>query len=91
MEVVKTQTAFCQLVDIGCLDQAAKTADMGESDIVKQKDDDIRRTFRRTCFRRPPLFRVFVLFGNHAAKSFNRLCLFRRGKMRQREDHHRDK
>ncbi len=55
VEVVVAQAVLGEGIDVRRLDQAAEAADLSETRVVQQEDDDIRSVLVRSLLRRPPL------------------------------------
>jgi hypothetical protein len=72
VEIVVAQAVGRQLIDVGRVDQTAKAADLGEADVVEQKDDDVRRVLVWAHGLRPPLFALVVGLGDLALELLNR-------------------
>ena len=71
MKIIESQAVVREAVDVRCIDQGAEAADLCETDIIQQEDDDIGRIRVRQFFLSPPFLGVLVTLGNHAAEAFD--------------------
>ena len=70
VEVVVAQAVVGECIDVRCINQSTKAANLCETDIVEQENDDIGRPFFGQFFFGPPFLRVGITFSNYAAEAF---------------------
>ena len=75
VEIVEAQSVRCERVDVRRFDQPAEAADLRETDVIEQEDNDVRRIRIRNFVFGPPLLGILETLGEDAAESFDAFLL----------------